>query len=51
MTHQDILRALETLRPGAEYVLYGTDLSKLLWLDTKQSRPTDAAILSVAKSK
>lgn len=33
--------ALQSLRPGAEWVLRGDDLE---WLDTKQTRPTDAEI-------
>ena len=33
--------ALQSLRPGAEWALRGDDLE---WLDTKQTRPTDAEI-------
>jgi hypothetical protein len=33
--------ALVSLRPGAEWTLCGDDLE---WLDTKQTRPTDAEI-------
>jgi len=33
--------ALQSLRPGAEWVLRGDDLE---WLDTEQTRPTDAEI-------
>jgi hypothetical protein len=33
--------ALQSLRPGAEWVLRGDDLE---WLDQNQSRPTDAEI-------
>ena len=33
--------ALQSLRPGAEWVLRGDDLE---WLDTQQTRPTDAEI-------
>jgi hypothetical protein len=33
--------ALQSLRPGAEWVLRGDDLE---WLDTKQTRPTDSEI-------
>lgn len=33
--------ALQSLRPGAEWVLRGDDLE---WLDTKQTQPTDAEI-------
>ena len=33
--------ALQSLRPGAEWVLRGDDLE---WLDAQQARPTDAEI-------
>jgi hypothetical protein len=33
--------ALQSLRPGAEWVLRGDELE---WLDTEQTRPTDAEI-------
>ena len=33
--------ALQSLRPGAEWVLRGDELE---WLDTEQSQPTDAEI-------
>ncbi len=33
--------ALQSLRPGAEWVLRGDDLE---WLDTEQTRPTDEEI-------
>ena len=33
--------ALESLRPGAEWVLRGDELE---WLDTEQTQPTDAEI-------
>jgi hypothetical protein len=33
--------ALQSLRPGAQWVLRGDDLE---WLDTEQTRPTDAEI-------
>jgi len=37
----DTSHALQSLRPGAEWVLRGDDLE---WLDTEQTRPTDAEI-------
>lgn len=37
---------LLTLRPNAEWVLYGDTTSGLQWLDKKQSRPTDLQINS-----
>jgi hypothetical protein len=33
--------ALQTLRPGAQWVLRGDDLE---WMDTEQTQPTDAEI-------
>jgi hypothetical protein len=33
--------ALQSLRPGAEWVVRGTEIE---WLDTKQTQPTDAEI-------
>jgi len=38
--------ALQSLRPGAEWVLRGDELE---WLDTKQKRPTDAEINAEVK--
>jgi len=37
----DIVDALRSLRPGAGYVVRGNELE---WLDTNQTRPTDAEI-------
>ena len=37
----DIVDALNSLRPGAGYVVRG---NKLEWLDKKQSKPTDSEI-------
>lgn len=37
----DKTNALQSLRPGAEWVLRGDELE---WLDTKQTCPTDAEI-------
>ena len=37
----DKLKAIESLRPNAEFVLRGDELE---WLDTKQTQPTDAEI-------
>jgi hypothetical protein len=35
------LRAIQSLRPGAQWVLNGNDLE---WLDTNQTQPTEAEI-------
>jgi len=37
----NIADALQSLRPGAEWVVRGTEIE---WLDTKQTQPTDAEI-------
>ena len=39
-----IEKALNRLRPGADWALIGFELSGLTWRDKKQSRPTDAEI-------
>jgi hypothetical protein len=39
MTNQ--VKALQSLRPGAQWVLRGDDLE---WLDTEQTQPTEAEI-------
>ena len=44
MSHQDIINALSSLRPGACWNLNGDTTDGLVWLDTVQTRPTDADI-------
>jgi len=46
MNSQDITKALQTLRPKAEWILRGDSLVGLEWLDSVQARPTDAEILA-----
>ena len=36
--------ALQSLRPGAEWVLRGNEYAGLEWLDTKQAQPTEAEV-------
>ena len=36
--------ALQSLRPGAEWVLRGNEYSGLEWLDTVQSKPTEQEV-------
>jgi uncharacterized small protein (DUF1192 family) len=36
-----IAKALQSLRPGAQWAIRGDDLE---WMDTKQTQPTDAEI-------
>ena len=40
----NIIRALKSLRPGAEWSLTGEDPENLIWHDTKQNRPTNEEI-------
>ena len=42
----DIATALQTLKPGAEWVLSGHDYSGLTWLDSKQTQPTETEVNS-----
>ena len=38
--------ALMSLKPGAEWVLRGTEYSGLEWLDSKQTQPTETEVNS-----
>ena len=40
----DIPAALQSLKPGAEWVLRGTDYSGLEWLDSGQTKPTETEL-------
>ena len=40
----DIPSALQSLKPGAEWVLRGTEYSGLEWLDSGQTKPTETEI-------
>ena len=42
----DIPAALQSLKPGAEWVLRGEDYSGLEWLDSSQTKPTETEINS-----
>ena len=42
----DIPSALQSLNPGAEWVLRGTDYSGLEWLDSSQTKPTETEVNS-----
>jgi len=37
----EIAKALQEIRPKAEYVLYGTEYKGLVWKDKRQSKPTE----------
>ena len=37
----DLADALQSLKPGAEWVLRGTEYSGLEWLDKSQTKPTE----------
>lgn len=53
-THAALSNALVALRPGAQWVLRGTTLDDLEWLDTEQAIPTqdeiDAKITELGKA-
>ena len=40
----DITDALLALKPGAEWVLRGSDYSGLEWLDSSQTKPTEVEV-------
>lgn len=42
----DITKAIESLRPGATWVLHGDSYEGLTWTDTQQTKPTEAALLA-----
>ena len=42
----DIGLALQALKPGAEWVLRGTEYSGLIWRDKDQTKPTETEINS-----
>ena len=41
MQNYEILKAIQHIKPNAEFVLTGDELT---WLDTKQTKPTEAEI-------
>ena len=42
----DITKALISLRPGAQWVLNGDKYEGLDWLDTEQTKPTEAELIA-----
>ena len=42
----DITHALQSLKPGAQWTLRGTDYSGLEWLDSSQTKPTETEVNS-----
>ena len=40
----DITHALQSLKPGAQWVLRGTEYSGLEWLDSGQTKPTETEV-------
>jgi len=46
----NIADALQALKPGAEWVLRGTDYSGLEWMDSGQTKPTETEINSKISS-
>lgn len=39
-TKERLIKALQELRPGAEWVLYGDSIEGLVWHDKSQTQPT-----------
>ena len=46
----DIAAALQALKPGAEWVLRGSEWSGLEWLDKSQTVPTEAQVTAQIKT-
>jgi hypothetical protein len=44
----DLTKALSSLKPGAQWVLRGNEYSGLEWLDTNQTKPTEAELTAEA---
>lgn len=44
----DLTKALVSLKPGAQWVLRGNEYSGLEWLDTEQTKPTEAELTAEA---
>ena len=42
----DITSALQALKPGAQWLLRGTEYSGLEWMDSSQTKPTETEINS-----
>ena len=42
----DITSALQALKPGAEWLLRGTEYSGLEWMDSSQTKPTETEVNS-----
>ena len=42
----NITHALQSLKPGAQWVLRGEDYTGLEWLDSKQTQPTETEVNS-----
>ena len=40
----DITHAIQALKPGAEWVLRGTEYSGLEWMDSNQTKPTEEQV-------
>ena len=46
----DIPAALQSLKPGAQWVLRGSDYTGLEWLDSSQTKPTETEVNSKISS-
>lgn len=43
------IKALQRIRPNALYQSYGDDYNKLVWVDTIQTKPTEAEIIAAVQ--
>lgn len=43
---KNITHALQSLRPGAQWVLNGETYEGLVWMDTEQTKPSQAEVFS-----
>ena len=41
----DLSASLKSLRPGAEWVIYGTEYSGIKWFDENQEKPTEEEVV------
>jgi len=49
MAHLDIHKALESLRPGAQWTCEGLDYANVQWQDTVQAMPLESEVIAEAQ--
>lgn len=50
MTREEIANALTDLRPGSEWVLHGTNLADIVWLDNATQPPSESEVQAAVNS-